>query len=319
MSSDQPIVSLSTCWCSRGYTDGYQLCADMAGLGFDWIELSHGVPITLAEGILKAVEAGVVRISSVHNFCPLPPGVSQPAPNLFQPTGPKQLERDMWFRHSSNTLDFAARVGAKRVIMHSGSCWFFLGPPDRKLEAYGANIPASERTADPKYNQLRDRAMKRIRRKARKTMARLIESMSRLVPLAQERGVQLCLENREDLKELPLDDQWPAYLRALPDPTGETVKYWHDTGHAQLKALMGVATPEGLLAENAERLSGFHLHDVSADGHDHQPLGTGTVDFALIRSYIRPGHALILELSPRLDKEAILASHRFLKERLLPG
>jgi hypothetical protein len=33
-------------------------------------------------GILKAVAAGEINISSLHNFCPLPVGVTHAAPNL---------------------------------------------------------------------------------------------------------------------------------------------------------------------------------------------------------------------------------------------
>ena len=59
---------------------------EIVGLGFKRIELSHGIRISLVPGILKAVEAGLVQISSVHNFCPLPNHVQHAAPNLYQPS-----------------------------------------------------------------------------------------------------------------------------------------------------------------------------------------------------------------------------------------
>ena len=58
---------------------------EMAGLGFEWVELSHGIKIVLVPGILKAVAEGVVKIASVHNFCPLPTGVTHAAPNHYMP------------------------------------------------------------------------------------------------------------------------------------------------------------------------------------------------------------------------------------------
>ena len=72
----KPILALSTCWCSHRHQDGHAMLAEMAGLGFKHVELSHGIRIPLVPGILRAVEEGVVKISSTHNFCPLPTGVS---------------------------------------------------------------------------------------------------------------------------------------------------------------------------------------------------------------------------------------------------
>ena len=42
----------------------------MVGLGVENIELSHGVRITLVPGVLRAMEEGIVKISSTHNFGP---------------------------------------------------------------------------------------------------------------------------------------------------------------------------------------------------------------------------------------------------------
>ena len=69
---------------------------EMAGLGFEYVELSHGVRITLVPGILKAVEEGVIKIATCHNFCPLPTGVTHAAPNLYMPSSrdPRERERE---------------------------------------------------------------------------------------------------------------------------------------------------------------------------------------------------------------------------------
>ena len=61
------------------------LC-EMAELGFTHVELSHGIRITLVPGIMRAIEEGVIKIGTTHNFCPLPTGVNSAAPNLFEPS-----------------------------------------------------------------------------------------------------------------------------------------------------------------------------------------------------------------------------------------
>ena len=79
-------------------------------LGFKFTELSHGVPAYLVEGILRALKEDMIRVSSVHNFCPLPVMAQGAAPNLFQPSAKKGIEQRSWLRYSRQTLDFAKRV-----------------------------------------------------------------------------------------------------------------------------------------------------------------------------------------------------------------
>ncbi len=91
-------------------------------------------------------------------------------------------------------------------------------------------------------------------------------------------------ENREGMEELPLDASI-GELFAGQDESGP-LRYWHDTGHAQLKQEMGVVDHEAMLEANSRWLAGFHLHDV-LDGRDHSVPGTGTVDFSMVKRFIR--------------------------------
>lgn len=69
------MISCSTCWNSGRHTDGAAMIQEILDLGFDTVELGHGIRLSLVEGILKMVEAGKVKVSSLHNFCPLPPEI----------------------------------------------------------------------------------------------------------------------------------------------------------------------------------------------------------------------------------------------------
>ena len=107
---------------------------EMAGLGFEWVELSHGIRITLVPGILKAVEEGLVKIASCHNFCPLPAGVTHAAPNLYMPSAPDVREREQWLRHSCRTIDFAHQIKARKVVLHLGAVQsHFFGQPGAQV------------------------------------------------------------------------------------------------------------------------------------------------------------------------------------------
>ncbi|MGB0372926.1 MAG: sugar phosphate isomerase/epimerase family protein [Opitutales bacterium] len=302
-------ISLSSCWCSQRHDDGYEMLREMVDLGFEYVELSHGIRLSLVPGILKAFEEGWVKASSIHNFCPLPPGVTRPAPNVFQPSGPSQVELSMWMRHSVNTLQFAQRIGAKRVVVHSGSCWFFWGDPTGKFREYEDSLDNKEHLGDDaQFVKLRDQAMRKMRRPVKKGMARLIESIKALVPAARDMGVILGLENREGFTELPMDAGWNAYLDAVGDVP--EARYWHDAGHAQIKHQLGLLDHIPHLESLQDRLTAWHLHDVSKAGKDHQTIGTGVIDWDGIKKFFKPDQAFILELSPKLTKEQVLESNQ---------
>jgi sugar phosphate isomerase/epimerase len=91
-------------------------------------------------------------------------------------------------------------------------------------------------------------------------------------------------------------------------PADTPVGYWHDTGHADIKEGMGLLRHREHLAQMAPWLLGFHLHDVNAQGQDHQTIGEGHIDFEIVSRFWRPEHRLTLELSPRATVEQVRES-----------
>ena len=130
---------------------------DAQGDGGPWIRArraeprhpDHAVP-----GILKAVEEGVVKVGSIHNFCPLPMGVSQAAPNFFQPSSPDSREREQWLRQTKRSIDFAAQVGASRLVCHLGSVRYFWLAPTATWRPTGRRIPTLSSRGDKAYRAL---------------------------------------------------------------------------------------------------------------------------------------------------------------------
>src|SRR3954468_1272316 len=115
------MYALSSCWNSNRHTDGAAMLREIRDLGFEYAELSHGIRISLLPGILQAVDAGEIKISSLHNFCPLPMGVEHAAPNIFKFTADSPRERDNAFKHTLKTIETAVRVKAPLVVLHMGS------------------------------------------------------------------------------------------------------------------------------------------------------------------------------------------------------
>lgn len=304
----KPILALSSCWLSQRHQDGYEMLKEMAGLGFEWVELSHGIRITLVPGILRGVEEGIVKVASCHNFCPLPTGINHAAPNLYVPSTKDARERDQWLRHSRRSVDFAAQVGAKNLVLHLGSVEFFWSNPGRKLDTYAETHPDVDLTQDAEYQKLLARALAKIRDRKTVYWENVHAGIAELLPYSGAKNVTLAFENREKFEELPLDEDHPALHAALP-PAGN-FGYWHDTGHAHIKESMGLLRHREHLEQNAARTVGFHLHDVGTDGHDHQPIGSGRIDFEMVSRFWRPEHELVLEFSPRLKTEDVVESKK---------
>jgi sugar phosphate isomerase/epimerase len=290
------MYSLSTCWNSHRHTDGRDLLREIRELGFEYVELSHGTRISLLPGILDAVDAGEMKISSLHNFCPLPMGVNHAAPNLFQFSAEKPRERDLAVRYTLKTLEFAARVKAPLVVLHLGSI---------DMKDYTSKLAhlAEQGEQDlPKYKKLCLEAD--LKREAKKTkyVEHSCDTLRRVLPDAESRGLKLGIENRESLEELPLDSDWQLFFK---DFSSAAVGYWHDTGHAQIKANLGFIDHALQLESLRHRLFGFHIHDVKFPGRDHCAPGSGMIDFAALKPLVKPEHIKVFEFSPMLKVEEV--------------
>src|SRR5690606_18780580 len=96
-------------------------------------------------------------------------------------------------------------VGANRVVLHGGSVKVFWEGALKKLVRYREGKSATQLAHDMYYAMLVEKAMSKVRAKAHEANHRLIESLEAILPYARSRGIRLGLENRDGLKETPLD------------------------------------------------------------------------------------------------------------------
>jgi sugar phosphate isomerase/epimerase len=278
---------------------------EIRDLGFQYAELSHGTRISLLPGILEAVEAGEIRISSVHNFCPLPMGVTYPAPNLYQFSAERPRERELAQRYTIKTIEFAARIKAPAVVLHAGSI-DMKDYTDKLLD-----LVARGQKETPKYAKLCTELDEKREAKKGPFVERVNELLKRLLETAESQGVKLGIENREALEELPFESDFQFLFRELASPN---LGYWHDTGHAQIKENLGFIGHAMHLESLRERLFGFHIHDVQFPGRDHCAPGSGMIDFAALKPLVKPEHLKIFEFSPSLTVEEVRSGVEHVKK-----
>lgn len=273
-------------------------------MGFEYAELSHGIRISLLPGVLEAVAANEIKISTLHNFCPLPIGVNHAAPNIFKFTATDTRERENAWRHTIKTLETAERVGAKLVVLHTGAI-DMKDYTDRLLD-----MVEDGQKETPKYEKISMEVIEKRESKKDKYMELAGEMIHRLEDEARKRGLMLGIENREALEEIPLETDFRFFLQEFDN---SVVKYWHDTGHGQIKHNLGFIDHVMHVDNLAEFLGGFHIHDVRFPGQDHCPPGTGMIDFASLKPFVKPEHIKVFEMNPGLPAELVLQGVQYLK------
>lgn len=277
---------------------------EIRDLGFEYAELSHGTRISLVPGILEAVSVGEIKISSLHNFCPLPMGVNHAAPNIYQFSAERDRERELADRYTRKTFEFATKVGARAVVLHLGSI---------EMKDYTEKLLDLARNGEKetaRYERLCAEADEKREVRKEPFFERVKESLKKLVPDAEARGLKLGAENRESLEELPIESDFQFLFREVGSPS---LGYWHDTGHAQIKENLGFIHHRMHLEALQDQLVGFHIHDVQFPGKDHCPPGTGTIDFAALKPLLKPHHIKVFELSPSLTPEQVRAGVAHIK------
>ena len=118
------------------------MCDEIRELGFEYIEASHGLSLSMMPGLLKAVDGKRIRVAGVHNFCPAPIEVQGDVPDAYPFTSHRPEVRERALRLTLETLQVAARLEARYVVLHMGNVELMKGihptrELERKLEEFG--------------------------------------------------------------------------------------------------------------------------------------------------------------------------------------
>jgi len=272
---------------------------EIRNLGFPAVELSHAIRFSLWPGILKAWEEDLIRIQTLHNFCPVPTSVFRPNPNCYEFSDARPAIRAAAVKASQETIRHAATFGARGVIFHLGS----IGPygVTEKLE----RIYLKGGFLNRRYAGIKVRAVQKRREIFLRLWPRIKACLDPLVALAGELKVHLGFEIRQEFEEFPHEEEFPLVLDAFAP---EVVSYWHDFGHAQCKEFLGWHDHAETLRLRAPRLFGAHVHDCRRPQEDHLPLGHGEIAFSSLLPLLPKNAIGVLELAPGTPEEQVIAS-----------
>jgi sugar phosphate isomerase/epimerase len=291
------MFAFSTCWNSQRHSDGREMLHEVRALGFEHAELGHGTRLSLLEGVQKAVTEGDIKISSLHNFCPLPFGVMGPAPDYYLPSSRDEGERHAAVQHTLRTIDWAANLGAKVVVLHLGRVQM------RNYTMRLLDLHAAGKASTPKFQRLREKGVAVRNKKRQKHLDQVYRTLEAVLPHAREVGVKLGMETRFGIEEIPDEQEADQILTRFGT---ETILYWHDVGHAAVKEVLGLMVMESILGRFRGRTLGMHLQDFAPPDEDHQPPGFGTFDFARLTPFVTDDMPLVWEIHPDWKAEQIV-------------
>jgi sugar phosphate isomerase/epimerase len=275
-------------------------------LGFDLIELGHGIRLSLVPGIQQMYDAGEIRFSSLHNFCPLPVEVMMASPNCYQFSAVSSVERERAVKQTSQTIDFAERLGAPFVVLHLGQVKM------RPITDILIRMTKTGKHLSRRYVQEKLKAVQTREQRSPEYLQPVKDCLHRVVEYAAAKNVRIALESRRGYEEIPGERELPALLN---ESNSGQVGYWHDFGHSQIKENLGFIDHAEWLGAVGPKTFGCHVQDCIWPARDHEPPFTGCIEFEKLVPLLPQNCLFVWEMSPNKTADAIRQSVQTWKER----
>lgn len=293
------MLSFSTAWNASRHRSGEKIVREILDMGFDAVELGHGLKANTVHEILSFQEKEGFTVSSLHNFCPLPPEVMIDNPDCYEFTSHRVTDRQRAVRLTLQTIDMAERFGARIVILHTGRI------KTLKLTRHLRQIVEQEGSFTRHYAEEKVRAVLRREKVGEVYIRRALDCLMEITDYASQKGIRLGIENREHYEAMPSEHEFVNFLQRLDAPNA---MYWHDFGHAQIKHNLGLLDHADWLKKMGPRTMGCHVHDVGWPFQDHRAPFTGEIPFQKLVQFLPPDCLFVFELHPRTAKEDILSA-----------
>ncbi|MBW2412691.1 MAG: sugar phosphate isomerase/epimerase [Deltaproteobacteria bacterium] len=296
------MLALSTSWRSSQITDARALLQSFDRLPISGLELDYRISEQTFEQIKSLLPQSRLEVVSVHNYFPTP--VVEPSAaasgDFFMLSSLDQDERNRAVLWTRRTIEHAAHLGARAVVLHCGRVEM-----ERELDRLYAFYDALQIRSKAARDFISRKLAERDRLKP-PHMDNLLLSLEALCEDAARHGILLGLENRFHYDELPtLDDFEQIFDRLDGSPLG----YWHDTGHARVNECLKILQPDSLLSRYTANLIGVHIHD-AIGLEDHLAPGTGEMNLQALLSDLKSDTLKVIELRPKVrESDAIQGIH----------
>ena len=298
-------ISLSTRWNASRHSCGRAMLEEILALGFDTVELGYDLRRDLVPGVAELVKAGTVKVRSIHNFCPVPMGVSAGHPELYLLGSIQERVRETAVRETLRTAEFAAEMGATVVVVHAGRCDFrHLTPRLIDLAEDGQQFGAT-------FDKVKTKLIVKREKRTARLLPCVKRSLDEILPSLEKLGVAIALENLPSWEAIPNESEMLKLAEAYNSPS---LGYWHDIGHAQIRENLGFISQRRWLEKLAPYLKGVHVHDVQPPARDHVMPPRGEVDFGGLGPLLPDDAVRVFEPTPGTPEEDLVEARQFIEK-----
>lgn len=298
-------IALSTAWNAYRHNNANDIIQEITDLGLTTLELSFNLTKEIVRDIELAVKDNRIKVTSLHNYCPIPDGLSrnEALPDCYSLASCDEEERAQAVKFTKRTIDTALKLNASAVVLHCGRVK--IEDPTRKLISfYDAN-----QLENTEALKLKKKILEERNKKADLHFLNIIKSLEELSKYSQRLNIKIGIETRYYFREIPSFEEIGKILEYFK---GSNIYYWHDTGHAQLWENMGFIKHEDYLSKYAGYLLGIHLHDIEGSNDHLAPL-KGRFNFNILKPYVKKDTLLTLEAHPPATSEDIILAMKYLE------
>ncbi|MDP2905147.1 MAG: sugar phosphate isomerase/epimerase [Candidatus Omnitrophota bacterium] len=301
-------LALSASWNAFRHRSGESMLFEIKKAGFDQVELSFNLTASMLKSVFSARKRLGIKITSVHNFCPIPDGFTREValPDCYSMASLSAPERARAVIYAKRSIDTAKRLGAAAVVLHCGR----VEMPDRTKALIALYNQGRRDSAE--FRKIRDGYISQRRSLCAPYFKNTLESLEKLEAYARKYRIILGVENRIYYREIPTLDELGVIFKRFK---GSNVGYWHDTGHAQVIEELGINRHKDFLERCASVMVGIHLHDVSGC-RDHLAPLKGNLDFSFLRPYLSKKTIKVIEAHHPASPQDLLKSKEYLERAL---